>query len=195
MGVGRAGHRALGVAAVSAPTPARSVLVPGLASRLLLAAAALALGGCSTVGGLAGTVAGIASGSFTSNPAIGVAVSVSVKAGTDAYVKNVLRSLQQDEQDEIAALAGTMAPGEIKQWQVRHFIPYGNNQGEMQVTRVIDTPLASCREVMFSVVDRKAAPPADDSPRPWFAASVCRQDRRWKWALAEPAVERWGSLH
>jgi hypothetical protein len=160
---------------------------------MLLAAAMLA--GCSTVGGLAGTVAGITTGSFTSNPAIGIAVSVSVKAVTDAQVKRLLRSLQQDEQDEIAALAGAMTPGEIRQWQIRHVIPYGNNQGEMQVTRVIDTPLASCREVMFTVADRKAAPPSDDGARAWFSANVCRQDSRWKWAIAEPAVERWGSLH
>lgn len=153
------------------------------------------LAGCSTVGGLAGTVAGITTGSFTSNPAIGIAVSVSVKALTDAQVKKLLRSLQQDEQDAIGAMAGAMAPGEIRQWQVRHLIPYGNNQGEIQVTRVIDTPLASCKEVMFSVVERKAEQPADDVPRAWFSANVCRQDQRWKWALAEPAVERWGSLH
>ncbi len=191
MGVGRASHRALGVAAVSAHAQPR---LRGT-RWLLLAVVAAQLGGCSTVGGLAGTVAGIATGSFTSNPAIGVAVSVSVKAATDAGVKNVLRSLQQDEQDEIAALAGTMAPGETRPWQVRHFIPYGNNQGDMQVTRVIDTPLASCKEIMFTVVDRKAAPPADDTARSWFAANVCRQERRWKWAIAEPAVERWGSLH
>jgi hypothetical protein len=165
----------------------------GRAAGLLLAAAMLA--GCSTVGGLAGAVAGIATGSFTSNPAVGIAVSVSVKAVTDAEIKKLLRSLQQDEQDEIAALAGAMAPGEIRAWLVRHRIPYGDSQGEMQVTRVIDTPLASCKEVMFRVVARKAAEPADDAARAWFSANVCRQDQRWKWAIAEPAVERWGSLH
>ena len=162
---------------------------------MMLAAAATLLAGCSTVGGLAGTVAGIASGSFTSNPAIGVAVSVSVKAATDAGIKNLLRSLQQDEQDEIAALAGSMAPGEIRRWQVRHFIPYGNNQGEMQVTRVIDTPLASCKEIMFTVAGSKAAPLTDDAARGWYSAQVCQQQQRWKWAIAEPAVDRWGSLH
>lgn len=162
---------------------------------LLLTASATVLTGCSTVGGLAGTVAGITTGSFTSNPAIGIAVSVTVKALTDAEVKKLLRSLQQDEQDAIATLAGAMAPGEIRQWQVRHFIPYGNNQGDIQVTRVIDTPLASCKEVMFSVVDRKAAAPADEVPRGWFTANVCRQDQGWKWAIAEPAVQRWGSIH
>jgi hypothetical protein len=161
----------------------------------VLLAAAAALSGCSSIGGLAGAVAGIATGTFTNSPAIGIAVSVSVKAAADAQIKKVLRSLQQDEQDEIAALAGAMAPGEIRPWQVRHLIPYGNNQGEVQVTRVIDTPLASCKEVMFTVADLKGAAPPDDAARAWFSANICLQDQRWKWAIAEPAVERWGSLH
>jgi len=189
MGIGRTRHRALGIAAVSA----RHFLHGGHATLLL--AAALTMSGCSTIGGLTGAAAGIASGSFTSNPAIGIAVSVSVKAATDAQVKKLLRSLQQDEQDEIAALAGAMAPGEIRQWQVRHLIPYGNSQGDMQVTRMIDTPLASCKEVMFTVVDRKDDRPAEEAARAWFSTNICRQDKRWKWAIAEPAVERWGSLH
>ena len=166
-----------------------------LAARALVASAALALSACSTVGGLAGTVAGVATGSFTSNPAIGIAVSVSVKAATDAGIKNLLRSLQQDEQDEIAALAGTMQEGEIRSWQIRHKIPYGNNQGDMQITRSIVTPLASCKEVMFTMDDAKAAPVSDGAARGWFAAHVCLQENGWKWANAEPAVERWGALH
>jgi hypothetical protein len=166
-----------------------------LAARVVMATAALALSACSTVGGLAGTVAGIATGAFTSNPAIGIAVSVSVKAATDAGIKNLLRSLQQDEQDEIAALAGTMQEGEIRPWQVRHKIPYGNNQGAMQVTRSIATPLASCKEVMFTVEDAGADPASAGTARVWFATHVCLQESGWKWANAEPAVERWGSLH
>ncbi|WP_194713458.1 hypothetical protein [Noviherbaspirillum soli] len=166
-----------------------------LAARVAMATAALGLSACSTVGGLAGTVAGIATGSFTSNPAIGIAVSVSVKAATDAGMKNLLRSLQQDEQDEIAALAGMMREGEVRPWQVRHKIPYGNNQGDMQIIRSIITPLANCKEVMFTVNDANAAPASDGTARPWFAAHVCLQESGWKWASAEPAVERWGALH
>jgi len=166
-----------------------------LAARVFMGATALALSACSTVGGLAGTVAGIASGSFTSNPAIGIAVSVSVKAATDAGIKNLLRSLQQEEQDEIAALAGAMREGEVRPWQIRHKIPYGNNQGNMQITRSIVTPLASCKEVMFTVDDAKAGPVSDGTARGWFAAHVCLQENSWKWANAEPAVERWGALH
>ena len=65
----------------------------------------------------------------------------------------------------------------------------------MQITRSIITPLASCKEVMFTVNDARAEPVADGTARPWFAAHVCLQESGWKWASAEPAVERWGILH
>ncbi|WP_234484970.1 hypothetical protein [Noviherbaspirillum pedocola] len=163
--------------------------------RLLWCACMLpVLGGCGALGGIAGAAAGIASGTFTSNPAVGVAVSVSVKAATDAGIKGLLRSLHQDEQDAIARLAGDMEPGEIRPWRIRHAIPYANNQGSMQITRVIDTPLAQCKEVMFTVDERDAAAPAQATAHAWFTAQVCRHEQRWKWAVAEPAVERWGSL-
>ncbi len=62
----------------------------------------------------------------------------------------------------------------------------------MQIVRAIDNPLAECREIAFSVED----PP---DPPSWFDASICKQtfaqgEQRWKWATAEPAVERWGFL-
>jgi hypothetical protein len=30
--------------------------------------------------------------------------------------------------------------------------------------------------------------------RAFYTASVCRDGPTWKWATAEPATERWGSL-
>jgi hypothetical protein len=73
---------------------------------------------------------------------------------------------------------------------VRHDLPIGNERGEVRVLRDIDTPLARCKEVLFSVESGKAA----ESDRQWFLASACRQGARWKWATAEPATERWTSL-
>lgn len=57
--------------------------------------------------------------------------------------------------------------------------------------RAVETPLADCKEVLFSVDAGGASDPA----RRWFLTSACRQAERWKWATAEPATERWGSLH
>jgi hypothetical protein len=54
----------------------------------------------------------------------------------------------------------------------------------------MDTPLANCREIAFSV-EEGSGPKAS---RADYTASICRQAARWKWASAEPAVARWGFL-
>ncbi|BDT68141.1 hypothetical protein os1_23230 [Comamonadaceae bacterium OS-1] len=155
-------------------------------------AASLALAGCSSVGGLAGAVAGITTGAATSNPAVGIAVSISVKAATDAGIKHATRTLQKEEQDLIAAIAGNLPLGARRDWRMQRSIPYGNEHGELLVTRKLDTPLAQCREIAFSVaVD--GAPP-DQPAASWYTTSICLQLNGWKWAAAEPAVPRWGAL-
>jgi hypothetical protein len=55
---------------------------------------------------------------------------------------------------------------------------------------VIATPLATCKEVVFSVEEDGRA----TLKRAWYTTHACRSGERWKWALAEPAVERWGVL-
>jgi hypothetical protein len=83
-----------------------------------------------------------------------------------------------------------MVVGEARPWEVRHDLPIGNARGEGQVLRAVETPLAECREVLFSVASGKGPGAA----RRWFLTSACRQAGGWKWAAAEPATERWGSL-
>lgn len=151
----------------------------------------LLLGGCNTLGGFAGAVSGIATGTATTNPAVGYGVGIGVQAAVDATGKYVFRKWQQAEQDEIAALVGQMREGEIRRWQIRHTIPYGNNQGEVQITRSFQTPLAPCKEALFSVVEGEGK----KQTRQWFIATICQQAAHWKWAVTEPAVQRWGSLH
>jgi hypothetical protein len=36
----------------------------------------------------------------------------------------------------------------------------------------------------------------EDKPTPaaWYGTSMCREHDAWHWALAEPAVDRWGFL-
>ena len=155
-------------------------------------AASLALAGCSSVGGLAGAVAGITSGAATSNPAVGIAVSVSVKAATDAGIKYATRTLHGEEQDLIAAIAGNLPVGARRDWRMQRSIPYGNEHGELLVTRILNTPLAQCRDVAFSVAVDDAPP--DQPAAPWYTTSICLQANGWKWAAAEPAVPRWGAL-
>ncbi|HEX7689714.1 MAG TPA: hypothetical protein VF453_18560 [Burkholderiaceae bacterium] len=156
-----------------------------------VAALASALAGCSSIGGFTGAVAGAATGTFSSNPTVGVAVGVSVKAATDAAMNRVFRGMQSDEQDRIAELAGQLDVGDRRSWQVHHLFSYGDEAGELQVLGSIDNALASCKEVLFSVAGGKRDAPT----RQWFVTQTCRQsDGRWRWAAAEPATGRWGSL-
>ena len=154
--------------------------------RLLAALGAAMLGGCAVVSDVAGLAAGGGAGAATGNPAVGYAVGIGVRAGVDEVRRYVVRRRQQGEQDAIADAAGNAPVGELRPWQIRHTIPVGNAQGELAVVREYATPLATCREVVFTV---------EDGDRPaLFTTSLCRQAARWKWAVAEPAVDRWGFL-
>ncbi|MDM0018147.1 hypothetical protein [Variovorax saccharolyticus] len=168
----------------------------GLAAAVRAGAAlgsALLLSACASVGGITGAVAGIASGSASGNPAVGVAVGIGVQAGIDATIKTVLRRWSQEEQARIAALVGSLETGQQGPWEVRHAVPYADEQGEVRVVRAFTTPLADCKEALFSVDD--VAVRLAGQPRPYYVTTVCRGTQGWKWAVAEPAVARWGVLH
>ncbi|MEI2769713.1 MAG: hypothetical protein V9G98_02895 [Candidatus Competibacter sp.] len=158
----------------------------------LLIASLLAVGlvGCNTVGGFAGAAAGIASGTATTNPAVGYGVSVGVAVAVDATSKYIFRTWHQAEQDQIAAQIGRLKPGVIERWKIQHPVPYENEHGEVEMVRVLSSPLALCKEALFSVVSDEGG----KRTRQWFVVTACRQDNAWKWAVAEPAVARWGSL-
>jgi len=179
LGERRTGHGALGIVAVMR----RACLVATLA-------AAVGLSGCqsSSIGGAAGAVVGTVSGAATANPVAGYAIGVSVQAAVDATVKYVLREWKNDQQNVMANAAGELPIGQVRQWQIRHALPVGNERGGIQVVRDIDTPLARCREVLFTVEQ-------DDAPAPAYISMICRQpDGQWKWAAAEPSVARWNGL-
>ena len=167
----------------------RSLAGPWLAA--VVFAGLFGLGGCSTLGGFAGAVAAAASGTLTSNPAIGIGVGIAVQSAADAAFRKVFRDLQADEQNYLAAMAGSLAVGEERNWDIRHALPFYDERGELRVVGVIDNALATCKEVLFSVVGGKADAPT----RQWFVTQTCRRsDGQWRWAAAEPAVARWGSL-
>jgi hypothetical protein len=153
-------------------------------------AACVSMSGCGSIGAATGAVAGIATGTFTSNPAIGFGVGVAVQAATDEAVKRTMKSLHQDQQVMIAVTAGMSQVGETRPWKVKHTLPIENGHGEVRVLREMNNALASCKEFAFSVVDGDEP----KSPEQWFIATACQQTDGWKWASAEPAVERWGNL-
>lgn len=160
--------------------------------RLLLPASLIlvSLGGCRFTGELVGAAAGGASAAATANPLVGVAVGVGVNSGIDATVAYITRKRQQAEQDAIAGEIATMQVGDRQPWKIEHTIPIGNEHGEVQVTRTIATPLTLCKELVFSVDEGSGA----KLTRLWYTTEACQDGQHWKWALAEPAVERWGSL-
>ena len=150
----------------------------------------LALPGCAATPRLAGVASGAIAGGLTANPAIGFAVGVATDAATTAGSRYYGRARQGAEQDAIAAVAGGLDLDGEAPWRISHTIPVGNEHGDLKVVRLVENPLASCKEIAFSVVDGEG--PA--APRRWYTADVCRQGQSWKWANAEPAVVRWGYL-
>ena len=145
-----------------------------------------ALAGCAAATDVAAFGVGVASGSATANPAVGFAIGVATQAGLREVARYGVRRRQTGEQDAIADAAGGAAVGAAVPWEIRHTVPIGNEHGDLAVAREYATPLATCREVVFTV--------RDGADRSIFTTSLCRQAARWKWAAAEPATERWGYL-
>jgi len=160
-----------------------------LAASLLLPATLLVLPGCSSVGSVSGAAAGITAGSASGNPAVGIAVGIGVRAVVDDSVDRLTRRWSREEQSSIALQAGGMEVGQRQAWKVRHVVPIRNSEGQVQVVRAFDTPLARCKEALFTVSgsDEKSA-------TTWFSTTLCLGPEGWQWAAAEPAVNRWGAL-
>ncbi len=145
------------------------------------------LTGCGGGAEITGLAAGGVAGGASANPAVGYVVAVGTAAAADEAFRYFDRVRERAEQNAIAAAASGLGEGQTAAWEIRHTIPIDNEHGQVQVVRAIDNPLATCREIAFSV----EVPP---KPEHWYVTSICRQTNRWKWAGAEPAVERWGFL-
>ncbi|MBK1662490.1 hypothetical protein [Paracraurococcus ruber] len=174
---------------------------PATGARRPLAALALTaalLGGCNSASDLIGAATGTAAAAGSGNPALGIAIGVGARAAADWGLRRVSRRWQRTEQEAVAEAAAAAPPGEARPWQVRHSLPIGNKGGEVRVLREIDTPLARCREIAFSVEEGQGTDKGTDKgaamTRQWFLTSLCQGEQGWRWAAAEPATERWGSL-
>ena len=154
-----------------------------------LAGATLLLGGCSSVGGFAGAAAAFATSVATANPVVGISVGIGVKAAADQGLQYVAKRNQRNEHEAIVAALTDMKAGDSGRWERAHRFGSGVDRGEVRVVRTIETPLATCKELLFSV-ERDGAKPRTD----WFTTTACRNGEVWQWAAAEPAVERWGNL-
>ncbi len=162
----------------------------------VLALACLPLADCGSVltegtadaAGIAG--AGIAS-SITKNGTLAAAIGLGVRSVADAGLKYAERRVHRAEQDRIATVAGGLNPGEVGVWSVTHDIAIEPDaRGTLTVARNFGGPGFACREIVFSVEGGKPEAPTHE----FYTATVCRDGETWKWATAEPATERWGSL-
>jgi hypothetical protein len=111
------------------------------------------LSGCKVAGDIAGIAAAAGSGSATANPAVGIAVGIAVRSGVDALVDYIDRRRHEGEQDAIAETAGATPIGTARAWVIHHTIPIGNEHGMLEPVREFTTPLTTCREIAFTVVD------------------------------------------
>lgn len=163
-----------------------------MTKRLRLAALGglVLLSGCASVARVSAVVTGGVAGAASGNPAVGFAVGVATDAAANWAVRYVSRVRQGAEQDAIADVAGQMPMGVEADWKIEHSIPIGNEHGRLRVVRPIDTKLATCREIAFSV-DTGEGPKLKGS---WYVGDICQNAQHWKWASAEPAVPRWGYL-
>ena len=148
--------------------------------------AGLSLQACHAIPEIAGVAAGAGAGAGAANPAVGIAVGIAVRSATRVLTNYIDRTRATGEQDAIADAAGTAPIGAPRAWEIRHTIPIGNERGDLEAVREYKTPLTTCRDIVFTVVD--------GDERDILTTTLCRHGERWRWAAAEPAVDRWGYL-
>lgn len=175
-----------------------SGLQTGLRRLLLSTSIALAFGlaGCQSVvleGSSAG--AGIAGAAIaqkvTDNAAITTGIGVGVQAATRSAVQYVQREMHGYTQEVIATAAGKLKEGEVSAWRSVHSIPMEPDEnGRVTVSRTISQGMLECKEIVFSIDSEENSVPRNE----FYVASICKDNNRWAWATAEPAVSRWGAL-
>lgn len=175
-------------------TPAApSRRAPPGAALLLLAAL---LPGCAAVQGEgAADVAGIGGAAIADAVGGGAAVTTGIGFGVRAVTRTGLKYAQRRvhgaAQDRVAAAAGPLPVGGVALWNTDHSLPLEpEERGRVSVSRVVSAGEMDCKEIVFSVDTTER-----DAPRSaFYTATVCRDGERWRWAAAEPATARWGSL-
>jgi hypothetical protein len=144
--------------------------------------------GTSDAAGVAG--AGVAS-AVTKNGSITAAIGLGVQSVAASGLGYVERRVHGREQNEIAAKAGMLPVGGVAAWSVSHEIPIENDEhGQVAVSRVISPSPLACKEIVFSIDGVHNHQPA----RAFYVAAICQDGTQWRWASAEPATTRWGSL-
>jgi len=163
---------------------------------ILVAGSLLVLTGCSDLmtegtADLAGVGGAAAAHAVTDNATVTTAIGLGVTSLALSGLKSEERAVHGVEQDRIAEAAGGLPIDTVGTWSVSHSVPIEDDQkGEVVVSRDIGTPDLHCREIVFSIDTTQDGQPA----RSFYTATICLDGSHWKWASAEPATARWGSL-
>ncbi len=172
---------------------------PGVRIVAVVAVLGACVSGCTSLYSEGATTgAGIAGAALaakvTNNAAVATGIGLGAVAAAKAGVQYTERVVHTETQDAIAAAAGPLGIGAVANWRVSHTMPIEDNQqGRVTVSRTISVGKLECKEIVFSV-DTAAADSAAPAASEFYVASICRDSKNWKWASAEPATERWGSL-
>jgi hypothetical protein len=132
--------------------------------------------------------AGISSGA-TKNAAVGTGIGLGVAPAADAGLRYAERRVHAAEQDQIAATAGPLAPGQVAAWSVVHTVPIERDKhGQVAVFRSIAQGGFRCKEIVFSVLGDKG------EAEGFYTSAICWDGARWRWAQAEPSTARWAGM-
>jgi hypothetical protein len=160
-----------------------------LGSLLVLSACSdLLTQGTADLAGIGGAAAAHA---VTKNAGVTTAIGLGVTSLALAGLQSEERAVHGVEQDRIAEAAGGLPLDTVGTWSVNHTVPIEDDErGEVVVSRDIGMPDLHCREIVFSVDTMQDKHPQ----RAFYTATICLDGSQWKWASAEPATPRWGSL-
>jgi uncharacterized protein YceK len=180
------------------PAPGRATRPRATLIAALVVAVSTVLSGCSslyTEGATAGAgIAGAAiAAKVTDNAAVATGIGLGAVAAARAGVQYSERVIHTNTQNSIAVVAGPLDVGAVAPWSITHSVPLEDDEhGRVTVSRAISTGELDCKEIVFSV--DKIATKNVPASSAFYVASICRDGKAWKWASAEPATERWGSL-
>jgi hypothetical protein len=162
-----------------------------------LLACSLSLSACDSLysaGAEAGAgVAGAAlANKVTRNAAVATGIGLGAVAAADAGVQYTERVAHRYTQEQIANAAAPLDVGGVAAWATHHEVPIEEDEhGRVTVSRLISVGPLDCKEIVFSVDTGTVKQPLTSS---FYVATLCRDGKTWKWATAEPATDRWGSL-
>ncbi|MCY0388741.1 hypothetical protein OVY01_16320 [Robbsia sp. Bb-Pol-6] len=173
--------------------PRRLRLSLCIATSVALCLSASGCGSLFNEGAAAGAGVGgtLLASKITRNATVASGIGLGVLAGAQAGAKYVEKGQHQDQQDAIAEVAGPLSVGQVGNWRSHHLVKLEPDEhGRVTVNRVISAIGLDCKELVFSVDRMHKDTPVSN----FYVATICRDGEHWKWASAEPATERWGSL-